>query len=124
MSSVMELIDRAVGALIVRNIDHLGSGERERVVERVVEATLQYAINAPRRDEEEGEPEEGGGKKWASEMCAVHEEGTCPLVLLRNLVNEESEDVESQSSSTPSPPPPLPNSFSSLTISIRLSLFA
>ncbi|KAI0748800.1 hypothetical protein BC629DRAFT_1241319, partial [Irpex lacteus] len=78
VTSVMELIDRAVSALIVRNIDGMASGEKERVVERVVEATLQYAI--PRWEGEVGQE----GRLWTGEVCALHDVGTCPLVLLRH----------------------------------------
>ncbi|KAI0090504.1 hypothetical protein BDY19DRAFT_984271 [Irpex rosettiformis] len=83
VSSVMELIDRAVGALIVRNTDSMASGERERVVERVVEATLQYAI--PKWGGVDGvEGEEGDGGEDGDErgrVCALHEPWECPFVL-------------------------------------------
>lgn len=72
--SVMELIERAVNALIVRNMDTLASGERERVVERVVEATLQYAI--PRYEGALA----GADSLWADATCALHDAESCPLL--------------------------------------------
>ena len=72
--SVMELIERAVHALIVRNLDTMASGEVARVVERVVEATLQYAI--PRY---EGALL-GAEGLWADGVCALHDAQTCPLM--------------------------------------------
>ncbi|KAL1941371.1 hypothetical protein VTO73DRAFT_7188 [Trametes versicolor] len=73
IGSVMELIDAAVGALLLRPLDTFGPGEREAVVERVVEATLQYAI--PRPPDED----EAGGEGWVSEVCALHVAEACPL---------------------------------------------
>ncbi|GJE91457.1 hypothetical protein PsYK624_076070 [Phanerochaete sordida] len=75
--SVMELIDRAVTALVVRSLDSMASGEKERVVERVVEATLQYAI--PRYDG----ALPGAQGLWPDGVCALHDAGSCPL--LRDL---------------------------------------
>ncbi|OJT02228.1 hypothetical protein TRAPUB_7255 [Trametes pubescens] len=75
IGSVMELIDAAVGALLLRPLDTFGPGEREAVVERVVEATLQYAI--PRPPDEEAE----GGEAWVSEACPLHVAEACPLVV-------------------------------------------
>jgi hypothetical protein len=93
VSSVMDLIDRAVTALIIRNVEFLASGEKERVVERVVEATLQYAI-----PKWEGDM----GQLWSSNICALHDPVSCPLVLLRlspqpdrNLVLESSQSATS-----------------------------
>ncbi|KAI0686771.1 hypothetical protein C8T65DRAFT_676763 [Cerioporus squamosus] len=78
IGSVMELIDAAVTALLVRPLDTFATGEREAVVERIAEATLQYAI--PRADDIHGS---GGGEgydvgegevglRWVSEVCPLH----------------------------------------------------
>ncbi|KAI0685935.1 hypothetical protein BC835DRAFT_1289009 [Cytidiella melzeri] len=92
VTSVMQLIDRAVAALIVRNVDSMASGEKERVVERVVEATLQYAIPKWEGDD---------GRIWSSDVCALHEAGTCPLVLLQSSRQlSQAEDTQSVDSAT------------------------
>ena len=72
--SVMELIERAVSALMIRSLDSMGSGERERVVNRVVDATLQYAI--PRYDGDVN----GAEGLWTSGVCALHSADSCPLL--------------------------------------------
>lgn len=93
--SVMELIDRAVTSLVVRNLDSMASGEKERVVERVVEATLQYAIQ-----KYEGEP----GQLWTSEFCPLHELGACPLVLLRLPPEDNQSSITPSVTSQPTSP--------------------
>ncbi|KAF7795578.1 hypothetical protein EIP86_006741 [Pleurotus ostreatoroseus] len=72
--SVMELIERAVSVLMVRSLDHMASGERDRVVERVVDATLQYAI-----PKYEGDVP-GSEGLWSSGICALHDADVCPLL--------------------------------------------
>lgn len=67
IESVMELIDAAVHALLLRAPDTMASGEMEAIVERIVEATLQYAI--PLSDA-------------SPETCALHGEGACRLLHL------------------------------------------
>ena len=86
--SVMELIDRAVTALIVRPMDTMASGEKERVVERVVEATLQYAI--PRY---EGALQ-GAEGLWEDGVCALHDKHSCPL--LRYISHPDEETLETE----------------------------
>ncbi|KAK7691683.1 hypothetical protein QCA50_005082 [Cerrena zonata] len=73
VSSVMQLIERAVSVLLVRSADTMASGQRERIMDRIVEATLQYAI--PRH---EGTLP-GIQGLWASSVCALHDDDTCPL---------------------------------------------
>ncbi|KIP11257.1 hypothetical protein PHLGIDRAFT_83689 [Phlebiopsis gigantea 11061_1 CR5-6] len=83
--SVMELIERAVHALIVRNLDTMASGEVVRVVERVVEATLQYAI--PRYEGAVLGPE----GMWADGVCALHDAQSCPLMrYISQPLNQDS----------------------------------
>jgi hypothetical protein len=86
--SVMELIERAVSALIVRSLDSMASGEKERVVERVVEATLQYAI--PRYDG----LLQGREGLWADGVCALHDIHSCPL--LRYISHQAEEPPQSE----------------------------
>ncbi|KAI0799969.1 hypothetical protein C8Q74DRAFT_1313806 [Fomes fomentarius] len=95
IGSVMELIDAAVSALVVRPLDTFATGEREAVVERIAEATLQYAIpkaedgNAALEDED-GEEDGGGpgGLRWVSDVCPLHVAEGCPLFAsLSGLVN-------------------------------------
>lgn len=79
VGSVIELIDAAVSALLLR-ADGLAVGEREAVVERVVEATLQYAL--PRYEgPDEGDTREGT-TAWTSDVCALHTRETCPLLVM------------------------------------------
>lgn len=68
IGSVMELIDAAVHALLLRPPDTMASGEMEAIVERIVEATLQYAI--PRSDDSAA----------PTDACALHGEDACRLV--------------------------------------------
>lgn len=87
--SVMELIERAVSVLMVRSLDHMASGERDRVVERVVDATLQYAI--PRY---EGDVP-GAEGLWSAGVCALHDADACPLLrYISRASDAESSDSE------------------------------
>nr|VWP00060.1 Serine/threonine-protein kinase TEL1 (EC (ATM homolog) (DNA-damage checkpoint kinase TEL1) (Telomere length regulation protein 1) [Ganoderma boninense] len=90
IGSVMELIDAAVTALLIRPLDTFATGEKEAIVERIVEATLQYAV--PRVDVEEGMEqgeEEVGGLRWVSGACPLHVQDACPLLTtLSGLVRE------------------------------------
>ncbi|EMD36532.1 hypothetical protein CERSUDRAFT_138207 [Gelatoporia subvermispora B] len=84
ITSVMELIDAAVTALLIRPPDTLASGEREAIVDRIVEATLQYAL--PRAEELDDSVDESsigttedGSTLWASDVCVLHTPESCPL---------------------------------------------
>src|ERR1700691_5614811 len=44
VGSVMELIDKAVDALLIRSRSTMGSGEVDNIITTIVDATLQYAI--------------------------------------------------------------------------------
>lgn len=93
--SVMDLIDRAVTALVVRNLDSMASGERERIVERIVEATLQYAI-----PKFEGE----SGQERTSDVCSLHRADACPLVLVQISSTDAQPPSVSESASVPTSP--------------------
>lgn len=74
LGSVMDLIDRTVNALLARLVTTMGSGEIEQIVEKIVNATLQYAI-----------PKYGGdvaGREglWATSVCALHDPEACSLL--------------------------------------------
>ncbi|KAI0343396.1 PIN domain-like protein [Trametopsis cervina] len=92
LTGVMDLIDRVVTVLLVRNLDTMASGEKEQIVERIVEATLQYAI--PKYEGEDG-------RLWSSDVCFWHKAGECPLALLRSEVRPEP-SLDSQSVSSAS----------------------
>ncbi|PPQ76786.1 hypothetical protein CVT26_001753 [Gymnopilus dilepis] len=73
-ASVMDLIDRTVNALLTRMIGTLGSGEIEGIVDKIVNATLQYAI-----------PKYAGtlvGREglWPTSICALHEPEACTIL--------------------------------------------
>ncbi|THH30882.1 hypothetical protein EUX98_g3321 [Antrodiella citrinella] len=73
INSVMQLIERAVTTLMVRSAELLSTGEREQIVERIVEATLQYAIPKHELDADTD-------GLWSSPLCPLHDEDTCILV--------------------------------------------
>ncbi|KAI0645320.1 hypothetical protein C8Q79DRAFT_971053 [Trametes meyenii] len=93
IGSVMELIDAAVTALLLRPLDTFATGEKEAIVERVVEATLQYAIPKPLDDGVGGADEMiRGVLPWASDACPLHDAETCPLFIsLSRLVPPPSD---------------------------------
>lgn len=71
IASVIDLIDLAIEALLLRpSAGVIGSGEREIMVEKTVEAALQYAI--PKTLE--------GVDLWPTPACALHLPEQCLLV--------------------------------------------
>ncbi|KAG5642126.1 hypothetical protein DXG03_003599, partial [Asterophora parasitica] len=88
VGSVMDLIDCAVNALLARLVTTLASGEVDNIVEKIVEATLQYAI--PRRGEDT--PRQEG-------VCALHEPEACSLLpSISRRVAAEAETSEGEES--------------------------
>nr|GAT57800.1 predicted protein [Mycena chlorophos] len=89
VESVMDLIDRAVNALLIRSISSMGSGEVEEIIDRIVEATLQYAL--PKN-------EDNVDQLWPTDVCALHQADLCPILpMFSNLVaaeaaNDDQED--------------------------------
>ncbi len=75
-SSVMELIQQTVNRLLLKP-DQVSSGEREKLVDVIVDSILNYAITV----KTEGMPQT---------KCAVHTDDNCSLVLVRQqeLVEE------------------------------------
>ncbi|KZT00298.1 uncharacterized protein LAESUDRAFT_688293 [Laetiporus sulphureus 93-53] len=97
IGSVMELIDAAVTALLLRPPDTTAAGEKESIVERIAEATLQYAL--PRHDgrdtSEDGSVAEEDREQgsWASDICAIHAHESCPLFAFLSHHQNEREIV-------------------------------
>ncbi|KJA28957.1 hypothetical protein HYPSUDRAFT_33419 [Hypholoma sublateritium FD-334 SS-4] len=74
VGSVMDLIDQTVNTLLGRQVTTMGTGEIEQIVEKIVNATLQYAI-----------PKYGGdvaGREglWATSVCALHDPEACSIL--------------------------------------------
>ncbi|KAF5354959.1 hypothetical protein D9756_005426 [Leucocoprinus leucothites] len=87
LGSVMDLIDRTVNLLLSRLFTPLSSGEVDDIVDKVVTAALQYAINKPG----------GDAALWPTSICALHEPDVCPfLPLMSRRVLEENEGVNGQ----------------------------
>ena len=68
ISSVVDFVDLAIESLLIRPIS-MGSGERESMVEKTVDAALQYAIHKHQ------ECSEG-----STSVCPLHDSDSCPLV--------------------------------------------
>ncbi|KAJ7039096.1 hypothetical protein C8F04DRAFT_317281 [Mycena alexandri] len=85
IESVMDLIDRTVNTLLVRSISSMGSGEVEAIIDRIVEATLQYAL--PKNEDDTIE-------LWPTDICALHEADICPILPMfsRQVTAEASVD--------------------------------
>ncbi|KAG2142284.1 uncharacterized protein EDB93DRAFT_1329756 [Suillus bovinus] len=73
VGSVMDLIDRSVHALLIRQPSTMASGEIDAIVDRIVNAALQYAI-----DKYDGDTC-GPDGLWPSKICALHPAETCRL---------------------------------------------
>lgn len=74
VGSVMDLIDGIVNALLSRLTTTMGTGEIESIVDKVVNASLQYAI--PKY----GGDVEGREGLWSTSFCALHDPEACPLL--------------------------------------------
>ncbi|KAF8345973.1 hypothetical protein F5887DRAFT_1061584 [Amanita rubescens] len=94
-SSVMDLIDRTVNTLLSRWTTTIRSSEIDKIIEGIVNATLQYAI--PKHQGSLG----GKESLWPTEVCALHDPGTCPLVPFFSHLFEDDDmnimDEDSQS---------------------------
>ncbi|KAG1860786.1 hypothetical protein F4604DRAFT_2035089 [Suillus subluteus] len=73
VGSVMDLIDRSVHALLIRPPSTMASGEIDAIVDRIVNAALQYAI-----DKYDGDTY-GPDGLWPSKICALHRAEACRL---------------------------------------------
>ncbi|KAF9456941.1 hypothetical protein BDZ94DRAFT_1124986, partial [Collybia nuda] len=89
LGSVMDLIDRSVNALLPRSTT-LNSNEIEKIVDKIVDATLQYAIPRSERSNH------GSSNAWSTGACPLHEPEFCPLLPLisRNfeMINKEGNE--------------------------------
>ena len=74
VGSVMDLIDGTVNALLSRLTTTMGTGEIESIVDKIVNASLQYAI--PKY----GGDVEGREGLWSTSFCALHDPEACPLL--------------------------------------------
>ncbi|KAG6891496.1 hypothetical protein C0992_005635 [Termitomyces sp. T32_za158] len=93
VGSVMDLIDRAVNQLLTRLNTPLGTGEIDIIVEKIVEATLQYAI--PKRDDADMLAHD----LQSPQVCALHPPSACSLLplLSRRVEAGASDDSEIES---------------------------
>ncbi|KAG6809304.1 hypothetical protein H0H92_000762 [Tricholoma furcatifolium] len=91
VGSVMDLIDRAVNTLLARVITTMGSGEVDIIVEKIVEATLQYAI--PKHEDDTIATSDS---RPPNQVCSLHPHSSCPLLplLSRRIEIVESSDSE------------------------------
>lgn len=88
VGSVMDLIDRTVNHLLSRLVAPLLSGEVDTIIDKVVTATLQYAITKV----------EGDTSLWANDICALHSPDLCPLLpTMSRRVLEENDEFDRQS---------------------------
>ena len=70
VTNVVDFVDLTIESLLIRPMSTaMGPGERESMVEKTVDATLQYAI-----------PKHQGGSEGSNFLCALHDADSCPLV--------------------------------------------
>jgi hypothetical protein len=67
VTSVVDFVDLAIESLLIRPMS-LGPGERGSIVEKTVDATLQYAI-----------PKYQDGGDGSISLCPLHDPDSCPL---------------------------------------------
>ncbi|KAH9485037.1 hypothetical protein JR316_0001943 [Psilocybe cubensis] len=84
VGSVMDLIDRTVNCLLDRQTAVMGSGEIESIIDKIVNATLQYAI-----PKHEGDVI-GRKSLWPTSVCALHMPESCPIlpIISHNVVRQ------------------------------------
>jgi hypothetical protein len=89
VKSVIDLIDKTIHLLLVRSPSMMSSGEIAAIVEKIVEATLQYAIPKYEADQV------GMDSLWPTDVCALHEPEVCPVLpLFSRLISEMQEESE------------------------------
>ena len=88
VGSVMDLIDGIVNALLSRLTTTMGTGEIESIVDKIVTASLQYAI--PKY----GGDVEGREGLWSTSFCALHDPEACPLLpMISRRVMRQPDDL-------------------------------
>lgn len=68
VTNVVDFVDLTIESLLIRPMS-MGPGERESIVEKTVDATLQYAI-----------PKHQGGGEGPNSLCPLHDADSCSLV--------------------------------------------
>jgi hypothetical protein len=92
VGSVMDLIDCTVNSLLSRLTTSMGTGEIESIVDKVVNASLQYAI--PKY----GGDVEGREGLWSTSFCALHDPEACPLLpmISRKVMRHASDLIQNE----------------------------
>jgi hypothetical protein len=80
---VMDIIEATVTKLLNRDLTMIGTSERERIIDTIAEATLQYALAPP----EELNP---------SQFCPLHECDACPLVTILTDGTEDEDVMQAE----------------------------
>jgi hypothetical protein len=85
ITTVVDFVDLTIESLLIRPIS-MGSGERENIVEKTVDAVLQYAI--PRYQE---------CSEGSTSVCPLHHADSCPLVAcLSRLTSDRPPESETE----------------------------
>src|SRR6266478_6723130 len=85
ITSVVDFVDLTIESLLIRPMS-MGSGERESMVEKTVDAALQYAIP---KYQECGE--------GSTSVCPLHDADSCPLVAcLSRLTSDRPPESETE----------------------------
>ena len=94
VGSVMDLIDRTVTALLSRLTNAMGSGEVDSVIDKVVEATLRYALVKYSGDIP------GKDGLWPSGICALHPPESCRILPMfsRKLIAQHQDSGQEDAS--------------------------
>ncbi|KAA1470637.1 PIN domain-like protein [Dentipellis sp. KUC8613] len=89
ITGVMDLIGLTVDSLLVRPASTMASGEREAVIEKIAEATLQYAL--PKYDKD-------SARLWPTEVCPLHLPEQCliPALLSPPLSSDGADDEQTR----------------------------
>ncbi|KAI0249246.1 hypothetical protein BJV78DRAFT_1229292 [Lactifluus subvellereus] len=89
ITSVVDFVDLTIESLLIRSMT-TGSGERESIVEKTVEATLQYAI--PKHSDRDEE------FNLSISPCPLHRADFCPLIesLSSNHPTENETEAQKQ----------------------------
>ena len=90
VGSVMDLIENTVNALLGRLATTMGTGEIENIVDKIVNASLQYTI--PKY----GGDVEGREGLWSTSFCALHDPEACPLLpmISRNVMRQAADSIK------------------------------
>ena len=86
VGSVMDLIDGTVNILLGRSVTTMGTREIESIIDKIVNASLQYAI--PKYEGRQG--------LWSTSFCALHDPEVCPLLptISRRVMRQAEGSIE------------------------------